>query len=104
MVIDYVINAGVLNISTIKPLRHDDIVGILGKYKAAITIEQHNVINGLGSAVSEVIAENNLDIRFLRHGLYDIFTTSGPYRELLAYYHLDPQGISNTVLRFLDSV
>jgi transketolase len=101
---DQGINAGVLNISTIKPINDVAIIDILGNYKAAITIEQHNVINGLGSAVSEVIAENNLNIRFLRHGLYDTFTTSGPYRELLAYYQLDPQGISDTVLRFLVSV
>jgi transketolase len=96
--------AAVLNVSTIKPIDPRDFVDLLTAYPAVITIEQHNVINGLGSAIAEIIAENNLDIRFKRHGLYDIFTTSGPYKELLAYYQLDPQGIHDTAMRFLDGV
>jgi len=98
------IDAAVLNVSSIKPIGKKNLLKFLKEFPVAITVEQHNVINGLGSAVAEVIAENNIDIRFLRHGLYDTFTTSGPYRELLAYYQLDPQGINDTVLRFLDSV
>lgn len=97
------LDAGVLNVSSIKPVGDKILLKFLEKYPIAITIEQHNILNGLGSVVAEVIAENNLDIRFSRHGLYDTFTTSGPYRDLLAYYKLDPQGISDTVLRFMDS-
>ncbi len=96
------INAGVLNISSIKPIDQKAVVEILKKYPAVLTVEQHSVINGLGSAVAEIIAENNLDIRFMRHGLMDIFTTSGPYKDLLQYYQLDPEGIQEVVLRFLD--
>ena len=96
------INAGVLNISSIKPVDQKAVVKILKNYPAVMTVEQHNVINGLGSAVAEIIAENNLDIRFMRHGLMDIFTTSGPYQDLLQYYQLDPEGIQDVVLRFLD--
>ena len=97
------IDTGVLNVSSIKPVNEKKLMEFLKEFPTAITVEQHNILNGLGSAVAEVIAENNIDIRFLRHGLYDTFTTSGPYRELLAHYQLDPQGISDTVLRFLDA-
>jgi len=96
--------AGVLNVSTIKPINPSDFVDLLTDFPVVLTIEQHNVINGLGSAIAEIIAENNLNIRFKRHGLYDIFTTSGPYQELLAYYQLDPKGIHDTVIRFLDGI
>jgi len=96
------VEAGVLNISSIKPIDQAAVVEILKDYPAVMTIEQHNIINGLGSMVAEIIAENNLDIRFLRHGLRDVFTTSGPYRELLEYYQLDPQGIHDMALRLLD--
>lgn len=96
------IDAGVLNVSTIKPLDNKALMDILSEYPAAVTVEQHSVLNGLGSAVAEVIAQANLGIRLMPHGLQDIFSTSGPYEELLAYYHLDPKGISDTVFRFLD--
>jgi len=96
------INAGVLNISSIKPIDETAVVKILKEYPAAMTIEQHNIINGLGSTIAEIIAKFNLNIKFLRHGLKDIFTTSGPYGELLQYYQLDPKGIHDTAVRLLD--
>jgi transketolase C-terminal domain/subunit len=61
------------------------------------------VINGLGSAIAEIIADKNLNLKFHRHGIMDIFTTSGPYPELLSYYKLDPAGIRDTLLQVLDS-
>lgn len=98
------VDAGVLNVSSIKPIDQTIMVDILNNYPIVMTVEQHNIINGLGSAIAEIIAENRLNIRFMRHGLKDIFTTSGPYEELLAFYRLDPQGIHDTVIRFLDEV
>jgi transketolase len=97
-------DAGVLNVSSIKPIDQAALIDIIKAYPIAISVEQHNIINGLGSAIAEIIAENNLDIRFLRHGLKDIFTTSGPYNALLEFYQLDPKGIYDTTLRFLDQV
>jgi transketolase len=98
------VDVGVLNVSSIKPIDQTIMVDILNNYPIVITVEQHNINNGLGSAIAEIIAENRLNIRFRRHGLMDIFPTSGPYEELLAFYHLDPQGIHDTVIRFLDGV
>lgn len=96
------IDAGVLNVSTIKPIDQESVLAVLKDYEFAMTVEQHNFINGLGSAIAEVIAENKVNIRFLRHGLKDRFTTSGPYAELLQYYRLDPKGICETAIRLMD--
>jgi transketolase len=96
------VDAGVMNISTIKPMDQKAVVSLIDGYPYAMTIEEHNIINGLGSAVAEVIALNNLDIQFKIHGLYDEFTTSGPYRDMLHYYRLDGEGICETALKFLD--
>ena len=98
------INAGVMNVSTIKPMDKETVVSILEKYPTAMTVEEHNIINGLGSAIAEVIAEYHVDIKFMRHGLRDVFTTSGLYPELLKYYHLDAQGIRETATKFLEKV
>lgn len=97
------VNAGVLNISTIKPLNVQSLIDILKNYKTVMTVEQQNIVNGLGSAIAEIIAEANLNLKFHRHGIMDIFTTSGPYQDLLSYYKLDPEGIRDTQLQVLDS-
>jgi transketolase len=99
---NYGVDAGVMNVSTIKPMDNDVLAEMIARYPAVMTVEQHNIINGLGSAVAEVIAEKKINTLFKRHGLYDIFTTSGPYSELLEYYHLDPKGICETALVLLD--
>jgi len=97
------VNTGVLNISTIKPMNVEAVAEIMKGYETVMTVEQHNVINGLGSAIAEIIADKNLNLKFHRHGIMDIFTTSGPYPELLSYYNLDPAGIRDTLLQVLDS-
>ncbi|MDO9545705.1 MAG: transketolase C-terminal domain-containing protein, partial [Pelolinea sp.] len=68
---------------------------------AILTVEEHNVINGLGSTVAEIIAEASISVRFKRHGIMDVFTTSGPYEDLLAYYFLDAEGITKTAQKLL---
>jgi len=67
-----------------------------------LTVEQGFINNGLGSAIAEIVSENNINVRVHRHGIFDQFTTSGPYRQLLNFYKLDTQGIKDTVLTVLD--
>lgn len=102
LLLDNGISAGVMNISTIKPMDGATVVSILNKYTMAMTVEEHSIINGLGSAISELIAAYHVDIKFKRHGLQDVFTTSGLYPDLLKYYHLDAQGIRETVIKFIE--
>lgn len=68
---------------TIKPLDKEAVLDAINKTGRIITIEDHNIINGLGSAVAEVIAEEGKG-RLKRMGCQDKFGESAPYDHLLA--------------------
>ncbi|MGD2165085.1 MAG: transketolase C-terminal domain-containing protein [Anaerolineae bacterium] len=87
----------VIDMASLKPVDRDLIVAAAEKSKRMVTVEEHSVIGGLGSAVSEVLAEEGLAVRLTRLGLEDEFATTGPYDELLAMYGLDAEGIAATV-------
>lgn len=76
------INARLLDMHTIKPLDEQAVVSAIEECGAIITVEDHNIINGLGSAVSEVIAEYGKG-KLKRIGIRDRFGESGPYEELI---------------------
>lgn len=90
------ISAGVVNIHTIKPVDRDAIVKYAGTTGHILTVEDHNVIGGLGTAVAEVIAEAGIG-KLTRHGLKDTFGESGTYEALYKKYRLDAEGISSVV-------
>lgn len=77
------INVRLLDMHTIKPLDVDAVKAAVIETGKIITVEDHNIMNGLGSAVSEVVAEmGNAKLR--RIGIQDKFGESGPYKDLLA--------------------
>ncbi len=80
------IDAAVINMHTIKPLDKDIILKYALKCKAVVTAEEHSIIGGLGSAVAEVLAENNTNTKFLRIGINDKFGKSGNPAELFEEY------------------
>ena len=82
------ISAGVTNIHTIKPL-DTDAINEAGGVKLIVTVEEHSVIGGLGSAVAEYLAERDGMPKLLRIGIPDIFPLAGTYR-----YTLDQCGLS----------
>ncbi len=86
------IGVKVVEVATIKPLDREGIVGILGETECAVTIEDHTIINGLGSAVAEVIAEGN-PAYLVRLGLQDVYGESGFPDELLDAYGMSVQDI-----------
>jgi transketolase len=90
------ISAGVVNIHTIKPMDADAIVAFAGKTGHIVTVEDHNIIGGLGSAVAEVIAETGTG-KLTRHGLRDVFGESGAPDALYRKYRLDAEGIAEVV-------
>ena len=98
---DIGIDTGVVNVSTIKPIDKETILRVAETTGAILSVEEHSIINGLGSAVAELIAEAGISVRFKRHGILDVFTTSGPYKDLLAYYLLDAEGIAKTAQKLL---
>ena len=94
------ISAQVINIHTIKPLDADLVVKAAQKTKKVVTVEEHSVIGGLGSAVAEVLSEQ-CPTRMLRIGVMDRFGESGPAVKLLEKYELDATGIYKKVKAFL---
>ncbi|MGI6108350.1 MAG: transketolase family protein [Eubacteriaceae bacterium] len=86
------INARVINIHTIKPLDKELIAKAARETGKIVTVEEHNVIGGLGSAVAEAVTES-CPVPVQRIGVYDQFGESGPALELLAKYGLDTEGI-----------
>ncbi len=79
------IKAKVVEVATIKPLDRDGLVAVLQATGCAVTVEDHTIINGLGSAVAEVIAEN-VPAHLIRLGLQDVYGESGFPEELLDAY------------------
>ncbi len=94
------IDAGVINIHTIKPLDAELVVKAAGKTGNMVTVEEHSILGGLGSAVAEVLAEQ-CPVRMLRIGVQDVFGESGPAVQLLEKYGLDAGGIYNKVTAFM---
>lgn len=86
------IDARVLNIHTIKPIDREAVVTAARETGCIVTAEEHSVIGGLGSAVTEVLSEE-LPTPVIRVGVNDVFGTSGPAAELLHLYGLDAEHI-----------
>jgi transketolase len=92
------IDAGVINMSTIKPLDGESLLAAARKSKLIVTAEEHSIIGGLGGAVSEFLSENN-PVRILRIGTKDIFGRSGSPEELLEAYGLTADEIAGAIRR-----
>ncbi|HHV09132.1 MAG TPA: transketolase family protein [Clostridiales bacterium] len=86
------ISARVINLHTMKPFDKELILASAKETGAIVTVEEHNIIGGLGSAVSEVIAENVL-VPVERVGVEDEFGHSGPAEALLERYGLTVENI-----------
>lgn len=90
------INVRLINIHTIKPIDKDIVIKAAKETPSIITVEEHNVISGLGGAVSEILGEN-YPTRIRRVGLRDRFAYSGPARELLEIFGLTSDGIEKVI-------
>ncbi len=94
------ISVEVINMHTIKPLDEELVVQTAAKTGKVVTVEEHSIIGGLGSAVAEVLAEKQ-PAKLLRIGVEDRFGESGPAVKLLEKYELDAAGICKKVKAFL---
>ena len=94
------VSVEVINIHTIKPIDKDLILKTAKKTGKVVTVEEHSVIGGLGSAVAEVLSEE-CPTKMKRIGVFDTFGESGPAKELLHKYELDGEGIYKQVKAFL---
>jgi len=106
------IDVYVLNVHTIKPLDVEKIFEIAGKVKGIVTLEDHQIYGGLGSAISEVLMnfdlrkQYNLEIippiKFL--GLQNTFGESGKPEELLKKYGMDKEAVKKAVKEFFFTI
>ena len=94
------IEARVINVSTIKPLNESEVFTYSEGVQKAFTVEEHNVIGGLGSAVAEVLS-SRAGTPLIRLGVRDVFGESGLADELLEKHGLQPKGLARTILSAL---
>jgi len=87
------VHAGLLDMHTIKPIDREAVLAAIAETGAIVTVEDHNIINGLGSAVSEIVAEEG-GARLKRIGIRDHFGESAPYDRLLAKSGITSEAIA----------
>ena len=97
----YSYSVRVVNITTLKPIDDKIIIDSAKKTNHLYTIEDHSIVGGLGSAVSEVLSENHPS-KVVRIGLNDIFPESAPPKDLYEKYGLSSEQIVNRVINELD--
>jgi len=86
----------IINVNTIKPLDKNQVIEYSKNVKGIITVEEHSVIGGLGSAVSELLCDSRIPMKII--GIEDKFGQSaGSHEELLEYYNLTPDAIVNKI-------
>jgi transketolase len=94
------ISARIVHIATVKPLDQEIILKAAGETGAIVTAEEHSIIGGLGGAVAELLAEN-LPTPLKRVGIRDRFGTSGKAEELLKYFGLTAEDLSEAAREVL---
>ena len=94
------INAKVINMATVKPLDEELVLAAAKETGKVVTVEEHSVIGGLGSAVCDVLSEK-LPTPVLKIGINDVFGHSGPAVELIKEFGLDGDSIAKKVKDFV---
>ena len=94
------VSARVVDMATIKPLDAAAVRKAAKETRAIITVENHNIINGLGSAVAEVLAESGT-VPFARIGVPDVFGQVGAVSELQQFYGITAEAIEQKALLLL---
>lgn len=97
------INAKVINLPVVKPLNNDIILKDAENTKLFVTVENHSVIGGLGSAVCELLSEN-CPTNVLRIGIEDVFGQSGSVKALLDFYGLTADKIAQKILDKMETL
>jgi len=92
------IKAKVINMSTIKPLDNEAVLKAAKECKFIVTSEEHSVVGGLGSAVSEYLSEV-YPVKVIKHGIYDVFGQSADGETMLNNYKLRAKDIVEIVLK-----
>ena len=83
---------------TIKPI-DKNIKKINKNYKLLVTVEEHSLIGGLGSAVAEYISSLKIVFQFFSIGIPDFYETAASYSDLISKYMLNPEQITDRIFR-----
>ena len=93
------IKCKVVNVHTIKPINSKEIINHIKNKKLILTVEEHNIIGGLGSAVSEVLSDCGKNTKLLRLGIKDTYSKGGSYKHLLTKNRLTPEKIIEDIIK-----
>lgn len=94
-------SVGMIDMATVKPLDRDAVLAAAARSSVILTIEEHNILGGLGSAVAEVLAEEGTGTRLVRHGIRDEYALIAPPTHLYAHYGLDEAGIAARIANII---
>jgi transketolase len=86
-------SVGLIDMATVKPIDREAILLAASQSPLILTVEEHNVLGGLGGAVAEVVAGEGLPVKVIRHGIADAYSLIAPPTHLYAHYRLDAAGI-----------
>ena len=86
-----------IDVPTNKPIDKELIIETAKTHDVIVTVEEHNIYGGLGGAVSEVLAPEEIAYRQYMLGMQDIFGRSGKPKDLLDYYGLDAKHIAEKI-------
>lgn len=96
------IDAAVINVASVKPLDTAGLAAWAKRVPLIVTVEDHNVLGGVGGAVAEAVADvTGARARVYRHGIHDVFGESGTPESLYEKFELDAKGIAAVVSRQL---
>ncbi len=96
------ISARIVNMASIKPIDKELILEGAQKTGIIVTCEEHNIIGGLGSAVSEVVCESSSPVPVVKLGVNDTYGKSGKATDLITVFRLDAQSVVNKVKQALE--
>lgn len=91
------VRARILEMPCVKPIDEETLLSAARDCGCIVTVEEHNIIGGLGSAVCETVCGSQ-PCKVVRVGIDDIYAESGPHDQLLDKYHLHPQHIADVVV------
>ncbi|TPJ69127.1 transketolase C-terminal domain-containing protein [Mesorhizobium sp. B2-7-1] len=94
-------SVGLIDMHTIKPLDRAAVMAAARKSRIILTVEEHNILGGLGGAVAEVLAEEGGGARLVRHGIKDEYSLIAPPTHLYRHYKLDAAGVESVAQSLL---
>ena len=96
------ISVRLIDMHTLKPLDRELILSAAREIGKIVTVEEHFIAGGLGSAVSEICSQEH-PVKMKMIGIGDFYASNGPYEELLGLYGLQAEQISETIIKFLNN-